>query len=99
MNTDCITLCDTLSLISTMISKALAEKLHGQPFPRKLFILASSAEISSIRWARGGKTVEIDRYGIEIECFSQEVFNVKSNQHVLRQLTYYNFEKLDQKSK
>ncbi|GFS99606.1 HSF_DOMAIN domain-containing protein [Nephila pilipes] len=97
MNPDWIILCDTLS--STMISKALREKLCGELFPRKLFILASSAEISSIRWDRGGKAVIIDTDGLKNECFSPGVFNVKKHEHVLRQLAYYNFEKLGQMSK
>ncbi|GFT54599.1 HSF_DOMAIN domain-containing protein [Nephila pilipes] len=96
MNPDWIIVCDTLS--STMISKALREKLYGEQFPRKLFLLASSAEISSIRWAPGGKAVIIDTDGLK-ECFSPGVFNVKKHEHVLRQLGYYNFEKLGQKSK
>ncbi|GFT78347.1 hypothetical protein NPIL_429451 [Nephila pilipes] len=74
-----------------MISKELLKKLHGVAFPRKLFILASSAEVSSIRWADGGNMIEIDKDGLEHECFSPLIFNVKSHSSVLRQLEYYNF--------
>ncbi|GFY70174.1 HSF_DOMAIN domain-containing protein [Trichonephila inaurata madagascariensis] len=80
-----------------MISKSLAQTLQGLPFPHKLFILASSPEVKSIRWAQGGHTVKIDSCRLKEECFKPQIFNVKSNQHVLRQMAYYNFEKIDQK--
>ncbi|GFQ97456.1 HSF_DOMAIN domain-containing protein [Trichonephila clavata] len=80
-----------------MISKTLAQTLQGLPFPHKLFILASSPEVQSIRWAQDGHTVKIDSCRLKDECFKPQIFNVKSNQHVLRQMAYYNFEKIDQK--
>ncbi|GBL87177.1 hypothetical protein AVEN_270468-1 [Araneus ventricosus] len=82
-----------------MLSNELANALAGLPFPRKLFTLASSTEVVSIQWGQNGNTVRIDSIGIKDECFNPLVFNVKSNQHVLRQLSYYNFEKIDQKSR
>ncbi|KAG8182209.1 hypothetical protein JTE90_000063 [Oedothorax gibbosus] len=82
-----------------MLSEKLLDKLGGLVFPRKLWLLASSEEVESIRWARNGTTLEIDSVLLCVECFHPKIFNVKSNQHVLRQLSYYKFDKLDQKKK
>ncbi|GIY01577.1 HSF_DOMAIN domain-containing protein [Caerostris darwini] len=82
-----------------MISKELAASLKGTSFPHKLHILATSSEIASIRWSKSGNHVLVDSIGIKEELFHPQIFNVKSNQHVLRQLAYYNFQKIDHKSR
>ncbi|GIY90089.1 HSF_DOMAIN domain-containing protein [Caerostris extrusa] len=51
------------------------------------------------RWSKSGNHVLVDSIGIKEELFHPQIFNVKSNQHVLRQLAYYNFQKIDHKSR
>ncbi|XP_071041933.1 uncharacterized protein [Parasteatoda tepidariorum] len=82
-----------------MITKEFADTLCGVLFPRKLWLLATNKDVDSVQWSEDGLSVRIDSIGIEKECFIPQVFNVTSNQHVLRQLSYYQFEKIDNKIK
>ncbi|GFU25430.1 HSF_DOMAIN domain-containing protein [Nephila pilipes] len=77
----------------------LARELSDVTFPHKLFILASSSQISSIRWTLDGNTLQIDSSTLLQECAPFLIFNVKNNQHVIRRLSHYNFKKIKKKSK
>ncbi|GIX93399.1 hypothetical protein CEXT_302151 [Caerostris extrusa] len=81
-----------------MVSKELVASLECFGFPFKLYRLATSAEIKSIRWTKCGNAVMIDPDTIKNECFKQEILNMTSIGEVYSRLKYYNFEEMNEKS-
>ncbi|GIY82877.1 hypothetical protein CDAR_396871 [Caerostris darwini] len=81
-----------------MVSKELVDSLKSSGFPFKLYRLATSAEIKSIRWTKCGNAIMIDPVTIKDECFKQEILNMTSIGQVRFRLKYYNFEEMNEKS-
>ncbi|GIX81683.1 hypothetical protein CEXT_75941 [Caerostris extrusa] len=81
-----------------MVSKELVASLECFGFPFKLYRLATSAEIKSIRWTKCGNAFMIDPDTIKNECFKQEILNMTSIGEVYSRLKYYNFEEMNEKS-